>query len=72
MVERNDTFATVFDEAEKIIDTPGTSLKGIGETPCSGWLLWSTLHSMMLLVKAADQSLARKDHFLCRFLGACC
>ena len=47
MVERNDTFATVFDESEKIMDKPETSLKGIGETPCS-----ESLH----IIRAAWQS----------------
>jgi len=30
MVERNDTFATVFAESQRIMDQPGTSLKGLG------------------------------------------
>ena len=32
MVERNNTFATVFAESQHIMDQPGTALKGLGRT----------------------------------------
>lgn len=39
MADRNATFATVFDEAEQIMDQPGSSLKGLGEQPYLSWRL---------------------------------
>ena len=31
MVQRDEIFATIFDESEQIIDQPGSALKGLGE-----------------------------------------